>query len=224
MKNLYLTIDDAPSSDLKNKISYLSSVNISAVIFCIGQQMLSHEEDLIEAIDRGFIIGNHSLTHVQFSQIDLAKAEEEIRKTDSIIEQLYAQAGKDRPRKLFRFPYGDRGGENEQSIQQILKEYGYEASVYPGVSYDFYEKHTKEKALDTWWTFNVMEYQFRTPDDLNRRLKARNWPLGVNIPQVGGCLASRSAEVVVIHDHAETGHLFRSIIQELTRSAAFKPV
>jgi hypothetical protein len=75
--------------------------------------------------------------------------------------------------------------------------------------------------LDTPWTFNVMEYQFKSPGDIKKRLSARDWPLGVDIPEAGGYLASKSAEIVIIHDHDETSSWFQEIVEALQAQDIF---
>ena len=49
-KNVYLTIDDAPSKDFREKIDFLISKNIPAIIFCVGNKIEDRSEDVIYAI------------------------------------------------------------------------------------------------------------------------------------------------------------------------------
>ena len=89
--------------------------------------------DIIYAINNGFIIGNHSYSHPHFSNIDFDQAIKEVTKTDSIINDLYNEAGVKRPAKLFRFPYGDKGNDKDEGhdsdkksqIQCLLKDLDY---------------------------------------------------------------------------------------------------
>ena len=108
-KKIYLTIDDSPSKDFRANLDYLIEHNIPAVFFCIGNRMEAGWEDLKYAISKGYLIGNHSYTHPQFSDLDIDVAKEEIQKTDALIERLYQEAGQPDYDRLFRFPYGDKG-------------------------------------------------------------------------------------------------------------------
>jgi len=112
MKTAYLTIDDAPSKDFRKKIDFLLSKNIPAIIFCQGNDLQNNQEEIIYAIKKGFIIGNHSHDHPYFSQLTLEQAKEQIKKTDVVIDEIYQKAGILRPVKFFRFPFGDKGGLN----------------------------------------------------------------------------------------------------------------
>jgi len=112
MKTVYLTIDDGPSKDRKEKVDILYQYGIQPIWFCIGSEIEKRPEDVIYSIRKGGIIGNHSYSHPRFSQISLEECFEEIEKTDRIIDSIYREAGVARPIKAFRFPYGDKGEDN----------------------------------------------------------------------------------------------------------------
>ena len=137
MKIAYLTVDDCPSSDFKRKVDFLLLKNIPAIFFCIGKLMEKRKKVIIYAIKKGFIIGNHSYSHIPFSKLSLREAKREIKKTDEIIEQLYKGAGIKRPIKVFRFPNLDKGDGNKnypfvdwnnpkvKALQEYLRKLGY---------------------------------------------------------------------------------------------------
>lgn len=102
----YLTIDDCPSRDFRKKTDFLVDNNIPAILFCTGNQITKElEEDIIIAIKKGFIIGNHSWNHYDFSILSQAEIKEEILKTEEKISILYNQAKIEQEIKYFRFPY-----------------------------------------------------------------------------------------------------------------------
>jgi peptidoglycan/xylan/chitin deacetylase (PgdA/CDA1 family) len=104
-KIAYLTIDDGPTEDMKEKINFLDSKGIKAIWFCQGRELEKFPDQAIYAIKKGHIIGSHSYDHPNFSEIDLEEAKNQIEKTDKIIDDLYSQAGISRPIKVFRFPF-----------------------------------------------------------------------------------------------------------------------
>ena len=108
-KQIYLSIDDSPTDSFPHHVELLLRHNIHAVFFCIGSQMHSYWEELKYAINKGFIIANHSYTHPHFSDIDLSTAKEEIKNTDELLDQLYKDCDIKQYNKYFRFPYGDKG-------------------------------------------------------------------------------------------------------------------
>jgi len=121
LKKVYLTIDDSPGTQFTAKVDLLAKHEIPAVFFCIGQLIEKYPDAVIDSIHKGFIIANHSYTHPAFSKITIQQAEEEIHKTDEIIENIYQTAGVPRPAKWFRFPYGDKGDLRNGKVFSIFR-------------------------------------------------------------------------------------------------------
>ncbi len=242
MKNkpAYLTIDDSPTSGFRDKMTYLNKKNIPAVFFCIGQLMEQRPNEIIECIQKGFIIANHSYTHPAFSKISLEQAKNEIEKTDEIIESLYQKAKVKRPAKWFRFPYGDKGdlknGEvfslwkrgnkkRKNYIQKVLKDLGYTQPAFANVTYNFMRKANLFEDIDWSWTFDVMEWSInqKKPTQGIKDLESVITRLSKQRPS--DCrgflgfekrwLASPSAEVILLHDHEATNQSFNTIIDHL---------
>ncbi len=118
-KRAYLTIDDSPTNHTDAMTDWLCANQIPAVIFAIG----SAYEDLhlkcegieqnpgpIErAIEKGFLIGNHTYSHRRSSTMSFDEVRDEIEKTERLIEGLYKKTGRERRHKMIRFPHIDRG-------------------------------------------------------------------------------------------------------------------
>ncbi|HEX8010618.1 MAG TPA: polysaccharide deacetylase family protein [Casimicrobiaceae bacterium] len=153
-KIAYLTIDDAPSPSLRMKTDYLHSKGIPAIFFCLGKSMEERPELVVDAIQKGFVIGNHSYDHPHFSDLPLPECYQQIERTDQIIEHLYSQAGVRRPARLFRFPFGDKGGltysnvflpyegegaARKAALQNYLRQGGYIQPRFEGVTYQYFE-------------------------------------------------------------------------------------
>ena len=109
-KIAYLTIDDCPSKDMFTKVDFLLKKRIPALWFCRGEFLEKREEAVIYAIKKGFVMGNHSYNHPLFSRIPLKECFRQIKVTNELIEDVYKEAGVQRPSKVFRFPWGDKGG------------------------------------------------------------------------------------------------------------------
>ena len=93
MKNAYLTIDDSPSERMGDLIQTLQQLQIPAVFFCIGKNLERYPHFAIQAIQKGFVLGNHSWSHPHFSKISIENAFLEIQRTDDLLDNLYQQAG-----------------------------------------------------------------------------------------------------------------------------------
>jgi peptidoglycan/xylan/chitin deacetylase (PgdA/CDA1 family) len=115
----YLTIDDSPTYETDQMVDFLLAREIPAVLFCIGdaytdlhlqcQGMTQLPGPIIRAIEKGFVIGNHTYTHRRSSELSFEDIVEEIEKTEKIIDDFYRRSGRTRTHKLIRFPHLDRG-------------------------------------------------------------------------------------------------------------------
>lgn len=228
MRKAYFTIDDAPTDDMYRKIDFLVSKNIPGIWFCIGEFMEKNPEPVIYAIQKGFIIGNHSWSHPHFSDITLEEARMQIQKTDMLIEEIYKKAMAHRPIKMFRFPYGDRGAGDDltshifknnsthvQSIQMYLKELGYK-NPFTDITYFWYSRAQHPKSVDIYWSFDCLDWALGikrpfwypsvyTRDDILKRMNL----------YFRKHKYSASGEIIITHDHINKKELFEPIINNL---------
>lgn len=228
-KIAYLTVDDSPSKDAKQKADFLVSKNIPAIWFCQGYLLEINQKLAKYLIKKKFILGNHAYDHPHFSELPLKDCFEQIKKTDQIIDSLYQKVGAKRPAKVFRFPYGDKGGgknveqkwlKNEkkfiQSIQNFLKDLGYRQPKFEGINYQWYNQANLLKDIDVYWTYNCMEYAIFNPKYGIRGLKEVLERMDENVPE--GCRGLNFMgpnEIILIHDHPETTKMFIPIIEKL---------
>jgi peptidoglycan/xylan/chitin deacetylase (PgdA/CDA1 family) len=232
-KIAYLTIDDAPSADFGKKIDFLQSRSVPAIFFCQGNALESYPEISVEAIQRGFVIGNHAYDHPHFSEIALETCFEQIRLTDEIIANLYDRAGVANHAKYFRFPYGDKGSltgddvlasitaagiERKRTIQNYLLELGYSLPAFEGIRYKYYLKGGFLDDVDWYWTYDVHEWSMyseqpvhgiETVEDIFTRMDEV-------VPEGGrGLNTPGSAEIILIHDHVETTEIFFAVVDRM---------
>jgi peptidoglycan/xylan/chitin deacetylase (PgdA/CDA1 family) len=118
-RRAYLTIDDSPTRHTDALTDFLVERNIPATLFCIGgayrdlhlecEGMEQNPDPIVRAIEKGFLIGNHTYSHRRSSELTYEQVVDEIEKTETLIDALYRRAGKARPAKVMRFPHIDRG-------------------------------------------------------------------------------------------------------------------
>lgn len=118
-KTAYMTIDDSPTYDTDRLTDFLVERNVPAVLFCIGsaytdldlpcQGMEQLPDPIVRAIEKGFVVANHTYTHRRSSELPYVEVIAEIEKTEALIDAMYKRAGKARTHKLLRFPHIDRG-------------------------------------------------------------------------------------------------------------------
>lgn len=109
MPKAYLTIDDSPSERTDDLIDFLSARSVPALLFCRGDRLEENPAPIVRAIQKGFLIGNHTYTHKRASEQTLADCKADILKCETLIEAAYKEAGVARTHKTFRFSYLDRG-------------------------------------------------------------------------------------------------------------------
>ncbi len=231
-KVVYLTIDDAPSETFMDKFNFLDEHNIPAIWFAMGSFMEKRPEMMIEAIQRGAIIGNHSYSHPNFSSLTVEQCFAEIRATDAILNDLHTEANVPRKYHFFRFPYGDKGdlreGDNESAqiddgttrhaeIQAYLRSLGYVQPEFADVNYDWFKAYLQD--VDWYWTYDSHDWSPMSDNpvhgiDSAEKVLAR---LDEDVPDGWrGLNDNRSADIILVHDFpGELHDLFKQIILRL---------
>ncbi len=170
LSKIYLTIDDSPSVHMDKKIDFLVSKNIPAVFYARGEYVSKHPDQIINAIDNGFLIGNHSYTHPYFSEISLEECIEEIARTEKLIDECYEAAGKLRPCKIVRFPFADRGaGPRAKEATSVIERH----KVSKLQSF-LLENHfqplnfqSRDAYVDSYWDWDTEDYKTKYIQDPN---------------------------------------------------------
>lgn len=87
-RRIALTFDDGPGKYTEELLDGLLERNVKATFFLIGKNAEMYPEIVKRIEQEGHIIGNHTYSHVKLTCISNEKAIEEIRKTNSIIENI----------------------------------------------------------------------------------------------------------------------------------------
>lgn len=203
MKKAVLTIDDIASKNTPAIVDYLNEKGIQAVMFAYGEKAEEFFDNAVYALQHGMIIGNHSYTHPHFSELTFEDSVSEIEKCEKVLDRLYKAAGVQRKYRPFRFPFGDTGSGNKAALQKYLAENGFDKLDDTFVPYPWWKKEGLDNNIDTYWTFDVAEYNIRpgsgfTADDVFKRMNdpapAEGAPL----------LADGGRHIILIHAHDET--------------------
>jgi len=113
-KAVALTFDDGPDDHWTPRIvSTLNRLNVKATFMCVGMLVRQHPDILMQMVQAGHVLGNHSWDHQNFTKIPLSEAKDEIERTTSAIKQAALVC----PR-FFRPPYGAL---DEAVIEEIIK-------------------------------------------------------------------------------------------------------
>ncbi len=110
-KEIYLSFDDSPTPEFTYWIlNLLSSLNIKATFFCVGDTSEKYPEIIADIIKDGHQIGNHTHTHINACYTSKKSYLDEIEKCSKVLPKT----------NLFRPPYGKM---YPWQISEIRKKY-----------------------------------------------------------------------------------------------------
>lgn len=199
-KIAYVTIDDGPSEDTPANVDFLVENGIPAVMFFSGAAIDRYPAEALRAAKAGIVIGNHSTSHPYFSKLRFDQSVNEIQGQDDRIEALYEKAGIPRPAKIFRFPYGDKGGDDKDAIQDFLRTSGYQRLKDAKVRRrDFLGKRLGDD-YDLTWTYDACDYRFLGPDSGWTRESYVEKLSEMIFKAKAGFGSPSSEEVILMHD------------------------
>ena len=201
-----LTVDDIASKNTPAIADYLCEKGIKAVMFAWGENVERYFDNAVYALKKGMIIGNHSYSHPNFSKLSPEEGFREIEKCEEVLDRLYKAANVERRYRPFRFPYGDKGGENKEAFQRYLSEKGFDKLDDRSIDYPWWKERGLDKDTDTLWTFDFAEYNIRrgsgfTADDVMKRINDPNPGSGAPV------LADGGSHIILLHAHDETEEL-----------------
>ena len=218
MNSALLTIDDIASKNTPAIVDYLNEKRIKAILFATGQNVERYYEEALYAVKNGMIVGNHSYSHPAFSSLSMKECMEEIEKCEIVLERLYKDSGVERVFRPFRFPYGNKGGDNKNALQKYLKEKGFHKVDDTHITYPWWRENSLDTDIDTFWTFDFEEYKIRqgsefTKESVWKKMHDTN-------PESGAVLfAENNRHILLLHAHDETEEMlpeyYKSFIEHL---------
>ena len=208
--NALLTLDDGASPRTAHYVRWLCAQGITPVLFLWGERTAAYRRQAVEAIAQGALVGNHSYTHPGFSHISLAAAQEEIERTEALIESLHREAGVARTRKWFRFPYGDTGGEHRDALQAYLRAQGFTALT---------DAPCLRGRVDAAWSLDPAEYRLHgaTPSGTFSQVLAE-------LDAALNALPEDETAVILMHDHPESVALVPDYLEQMVGRFAARDV
>lgn len=107
-KMIFLTFDDGPQPEVTSWVlEILKKYNANATFFCVGNNLSQYPQLALEILTQGHQIANHTYHHRKGWNSKNLDYFHEIEKTQLIINNLYAQTTKEKPKHPpFRPPYG----------------------------------------------------------------------------------------------------------------------
>jgi peptidoglycan-N-acetylmuramic acid deacetylase len=130
-KELYLTFDNGYEQGYTSKIlDTLKDKQVPAIFFVTGHYIKTESELLKRMVQEGHLIGNHSWSHPDMSQISADRIKSELEKVKAEVQTITGQ-------KEMRYLRTPRGIFNKQSLS-VSKDLGY-TNVFWSVAYKDWE-------------------------------------------------------------------------------------
>ena len=142
-KTLYLTFDCGYDNGQTDRIlDTLKEKNVKAAFFCTLPELQATQELTARMIEEGHIVGNHSVTHPDFSSLTHEEMREEVKGFDDYLRHNFGYSA-----QFFRFPMG----KYSMDAVAALNAMGYRCVFWSLAYYDWdLEKQPGvEKAIDT---------------------------------------------------------------------------
>ncbi|MDR1734123.1 MAG: polysaccharide deacetylase family protein [Oscillospiraceae bacterium] len=142
-KVLYLTFDSGYENGNTEKIlNTLKEKGVPAAFFCTTAEMKAVPDLIGRMIKEGHIVGNHSVKHPSFAEIDRTRMAQEVIEADNYLRTNFGYSA-----PFFRFPMG----EYSESALDALASLGY-YSVFWSLAYSDWDTANQkgaQNAIDT---------------------------------------------------------------------------
>lgn len=113
--NIALTFDaGADTAGLDSILSTLANKQVPGTFFLTGAWAASNPAGVARIVASGHRVGNHSMTHPEFTKLPDTAIAKEIQDAEAAIA---ATGGEARP--LFRFPFGDRDARTINAVNTL---------------------------------------------------------------------------------------------------------
>lgn len=143
---VYITFDDGPIPEITSWVlEQLQKHNCKATFFCIGENVARNPEIVLQLVQAGHRVGNHTQNHLNGWKTKTIEYERNIIDCQ---KQLDNSKGKDQLPLLFRPPYGKIKSSQITAATQL----GYKIIMWDILSADFDMTISQEKCLQNTLT------------------------------------------------------------------------
>ena len=146
-KKILLTFDDGPTEATTKKIlSILKANQLKAALFCVGKNIIKHQELAEIIIADGHTIANHTMNHKSLTKMNREESIQEINSFNLLMKEMF-----DYNVKYFRPPHG----KFNLKTNGLLKELKLKCVMWNLLTYDFESSLEKVKyAIDNYLSNN----------------------------------------------------------------------
>ena len=142
-KVLYLTFDCGYENGYTSKIlDVLKEKQVTAAFFCTLPQIKDNAELIARMINEGHIVGNHSVTHPDFSTLSVSEIVDEIKGFDDYLREKFGYSS-----LYFRFPQG----KYSEKAMAVINDLGYKC-VFWSLAYADWDTENQKGAMYAYET------------------------------------------------------------------------
>ena len=142
-KMVAFTFDDGPRTGITDQILDIVEENgIRVTFFIKGDNIASHEEELMRMLSLGCEIGNHTWMHTDIEELTADEMREEIGKVNDAIYDRFGYTI-----KLFRPPYikyGDKGDATRTALVALMEEWDMAVINHTRSTHDTHSDYTAD--------------------------------------------------------------------------------
>ena len=142
-KMVAFTFDDGPRTEITNKVlDIVEQYGVRVTFFIKGDNIASHEEELMRMLSLGCEIGNHTWMHTNVETLSAEEMREEIGKVNDAIYDRFGYRI-----KLFRPPYikyGKKGDETRTALVALMEEWDMAVINHTRSTHDTYDDYTAD--------------------------------------------------------------------------------
>lgn len=139
-KVIYLTFDDGPIPDLTEYVlRILDEFEAKATFFCVGDNIRKYPEICKKVIEKGHILGNHTLNHLK----GWSTKNDSYFKNIETCQEYISNYQKSDHKPLFRPPHGQITRNQIKNLRS-----NYQIIMWDILAYDFENTHSPSQSLD----------------------------------------------------------------------------
>ncbi|MBQ1631471.1 MAG: polysaccharide deacetylase family protein [Clostridia bacterium] len=143
-KMVAFTFDDGPRTGITNQILDIAEeYGVRVTFFIKGDNIASHEEELMRMLSLGCEIGNHTWMHTNVEELSASEMRDEIGKVNDAIRDRFGY-----PIRLFRPPYikyGDKGSDTRNTLVSLMEEWNMAIINHTRSTHDTYDSYNAER-------------------------------------------------------------------------------
>ena len=137
------TFDDGPRSGITDQVlDIVEEYGVRVTFFIKGDNIASHEEQLMRMLSLGCEIGNHTWNHTNVETLTADEMREEIGRVNDEIRERFGYTI-----RLFRPPYikyGSKGDETRTALVSLMQEWDMAVINHTRSTHDTYDDYTAD--------------------------------------------------------------------------------